>query len=66
MRCTSSKAMTSPPLPITRDSRVSAASGEGTATKAVSTRFSAGTSRNAAAVMTPSVPSAPRNKCRSA
>jgi len=62
----SSKAITSAPLPSTRDNSESAASGEGTAAKAVSTRFSAGTSLSAAAVMTPSVPSPPRNRWRSA
>ena len=49
-----------------RDSKDSAASGDGTATKAVSTRFKAGTRRKAAAVMMPSVPSPPRNKWRKA
>ncbi len=52
----SSKAITSAPLSITRENSDSAASGDGTATKAVSTRLSAGTRRRAAAVMMPSVP----------
>ena len=66
LRLISSKAMTSAPAPCIRDSSASAASGEGTATKPVSTARSGGTIRRAAAVMTPSVPSAPRNRWRSA
>ena len=66
MRWHSSNAITSAPLSMTRPNSDSAASGDGTATNAVSTRFNAGCNRNAAAVMIPNVPSPPMNICRSA
>ena len=58
-----SKLVTPPPArSVAMPSRSSAASGEGRPTKAVSTERGRGTSRSTAAVITPSVPSAPMNR----
>ena len=68
--CRAISAMSSKPttrLPLmscASDSRSTAACGEGTAMKAVSRDFGLGTSFITAAVMMPSVPSAPMNRSR--
>ena len=63
MRSISSKLVTPPAVRSVATPRSSsAASGEGTPTNAVSTERGRGTSRSTAAVMTPSVPSAPMNR----
>src|SRR6185437_3517218 len=64
MRGTISKAETSPPVcSCRRASKLTAAAGEGIATNAVTRSAGLANSFNAAAVMTPSVPSAPTNNC---
>ncbi len=55
-----------PQRACSRFSKASAWRGESSATRAVSTPRGAGNSFNTAAVMTPSVPSAPMNRSRSA
>ncbi len=60
-----SKLVTPPAVSsVARPSRSTAACTDGIAAQAVSTDFGRGTSRSTAAVMTPSVPSAPMNRLR--